>query len=117
MVGEVENIPFLLAINLGTVAMLVLAAATMFIRQRHFNEHGRDAILVAIAFITAAATLRFLSTTFPEVITTDINRLANGWFALVCAARQVALLTEAEFERKARELQAAGHYLLEGLVK
>ena len=107
------EIPLLLAINIGTTAMLALCGATVIIRQRHFNKHGKEALAVLILFVTATATLRWVATNEPSMLSTDWQRVCNSLLAIGCASKQWLSLLEAEIEERARKLQEQGRDLLE----
>jgi hypothetical protein len=105
----------LFAQNVGTVAMLLLVAATIVIRQRHFTAHGKDALLVVALFVLFAAGTRWVSLNQPEWVSGEHNRLLNGLAAIVCAVIQVTTLFEAELEIHARKMRERGIDLLEVL--
>ena len=107
------EIPLLLAINIGTTAMLALCGATVIIRQRHFNKHGKEALLVLVLFVIATASLRWIATNEPQILSTDWQRVCNSLLAIGCAAKQWLTVLEAEVEERAKKLVAQGKDLLE----
>lgn len=100
----VLSIPVLLALNLGTGAMVALIFATIVLRARHFSKHGKEALAVVVLFIAVAAFLRAVAVNFPDFLSDDWNRLINGWVAVGCAVRQISLLVEAEMENHLAKL-------------
>ena len=110
------EIPLLLAINIGRTAMLALCGATVIIRQRHFNKHGKEALAVVILFVAVAAMLRWVATNEPEWLSTDWQRVCNSLLAIGCAAKQWLTVLEAEVEERAKRMQEQGKDLLEAML-
>lgn len=107
------GIPLLLAINIGTGFMFALVAVTIIIRQRHFNSHGYDAMLVPVMFILLTAILRWVAVNYSGFLPIDTQRFLNGYVALMCLSWQLAVLVQAEMELRARKLVEHGYDLLE----
>lgn len=113
MIGTLTvNIPLLLALNIGTSAMLMLAIMGIVVRQRHFNTHGKEAMMVFTIFVLAAAMLRWLATNEPELLPTEWQRIFNGWIAIACASIMGIILYQAEVELHAKKLRSEGKRIL-----
>ena len=98
------DVPLMLALNIGTAAMLLLGVATVIIRSRHFSAHGKEAMAVCVLFIIGAALLRWLATNHPDLLPTDWQRVLNSVLAIWCATVQWITVMEAELEMRARRI-------------